>query len=650
MKPTPLLPLAFTALVVSLSAKTWTLSDATLDVRFDDQSGLLAVTQKSTGHVWQQLPAEASYQVAEVRQSASRLDLDLKGSPDLRVTIELTPKSDLALTVDAGAGEPLKSLAYPGPFATPGDDWQLVLPLSEGSLIPVREAAAALGKNRTFPIYNMSGLIMPWLGMTDAALQVGYSLTIDTPFDAALRLGQREDRPVIEPVWQPEMGRFGYARKLRWHFFDGGGYVAQAKHYRDYVRQHEEFSTLRKRAAARPQIDRLIGAVHIYMWDDGRTLDFARELKAAGIDRAWIGWDPSHPPYPAKGYDEGLKALGYLSGVYDLYRDIYDDREFDKKAATDEKLRSLWLHRYPYHGLFQQVVARNPDGTPKQMRLSGDVGLMRYWTCTKALLPHVGDRIGRELQTYPHDSVFLDVTLAAGPIECFSPDHPMTRREDAAARMEIHKYMADKLGLVVGSEWGAGYGVAHTEFMHGVVTMSNFWGRDMFNPNSPYFTGTWRDTVRPQIMLGDTKASPTYWKYGLGPEYRIPLYELVFHDCTVASWRWDDNSLKQTEAWARKDLFTALYAVAPQWNLDRALWEKHRDRFVASYRALAPVLRVVGYDEMTDHRFLNADRTLQESTFSSGRSVVANFASKAQTAGGREIPAGGFVLVAPSAP
>lgn len=641
------LALATLACAVSLPAKTWTISNSVLEVRFDDQSGLLAVTQKSTDRVWQQLPAGARYTVGEVRQDGNRLDLALQGSPDLRVTVELTPGSDLALTIAAAADQPLKDLAYPGPFATPGDDWHLVLPLSEGSLIPVREAAEALGRNRTFPIYNMGGLIMPWLGVTDSALRTGYTLTLDTPFDAELRLGERDGRPVLEAVWQPEMNRFGYTRKLRWHFFDDGGYVAQAKHYRAHVRQNEAFTTLRERAKTRPHIDRLIGAVHIYTWDDGRNLELARELKAAGIERAWIGWDPSHPPYPAPGYDEGLKELGYLAGVYDLYRDIYDDREWEKKAATNEMLRGMWLHRYPYPGLFEQVVARIEDNKPKAMRLSGDVGIMRYWTCTKALLPHIGRRITRELQTYPHDSTFLDVTLAAGLFECLSPEHPMTRREDAAARLAIHRYMANDLKMVVGSEWGAGYGVAHTEFMHGLLTLSSFWGRGYHDASSPYYSGGWRNTVRPDIMLGDTKASPSYWKYGLGPEYRIPLFELVFHDCTVSSWRWDDNSHKQTETWARKDLFTALYAVAPQWNLARSVWAEHRERFVASYQTLAPVLRSVGYEEMIAHRFLNADRTLQETVFSSGHKVVANFADQPQTTAGREIPANGFVLIAP---
>lgn len=639
--------LATFALALSLHAKTWTLADASLEVRLDDDSGLLAVQQKSTGRIWRQLPAETAYQVDEVRQSGGQLDITLKGASPLHITLTLTPESDLAVTIDASPDQPLESFAYPGPFQTPGDDWHFVLPLSEGSLIPAREMTEALGASRTFQVYSMGGLIMPWAGLTDPTLGSGYTMTVDTPFDASIRLAQRDGRHVFETVWMPEMGRFGYARKLRYHFFDQGGYVAQTKHYRDQVRRTGPFSTLRERAKTRPHIDRLIGAVHIYTWDDGRDLTLARELRSAGIDRAWIGWDPSHPPYPVKGYDEGLKKLGYLAGVYDLYRDIYDDEAYREKAATNEVLRSMWLHRYPYPGLFQKVVARNPGNKLKEMRMSGDVGIMRYWTCAKALLPHIGDRITRELQTYPHDSVFLDVTLASGPIECYSPEHPMTRREDAAARLAIHEFMAAKLNMVVGSEWGADYGVAQTEFLHGLMSLTNFWGDGVFKPDSPYYGGGWRNTVRPEIMLGDAKASPSHWKYGLGPEYRVPLYELVYHDCIVSSWRWDDNSHKQTETWARKDLFTALYAVAPQWNLDRGLWEKHRVRFIMSYRSLSPVLRAVGYDEMTGHRFLSADRTLQETTFSSGHRVIANFAAQAQAAGEHTVSAHSFILITP---
>ena len=69
---------------------------------------------------------------------------------------------------------------------------------------------------------------------------------------------------------------------------------------------------------------------------------------------------------------------------------------------------------------------------------------------------------------------------------------------------------------------------------------------------------------------------------------------------------------------------------------------------MASFKTLNPVLRAVGYDEMTDHRFLNADRSLQESCFSSGARILVNFSSAAINHDGVDVPAEGFVMLPPS--
>ena len=50
-----------------------------------------------------------------------------------------------------------------------------------------------------------------------------------------------------------------------------------------------------------------------------------------------------------------------------------------------------------------------------------------------------------------------------------------------------------------------------------------------------------------------------------------------------------------------------------------------------SYRATCPVARAVGYSEMTDHRFLTADRSVQQTTFDKGVQVTANFGEETFT-------------------
>jgi hypothetical protein len=65
-----------------------------------------------------------------------------------------------------------------------------------------------------------------------------------------------------------------------------------------------------------------------------------------------------------------------------------------------------------------------------------------------------------------------------------------------------------------------------------------------------------------------------------------------------------------------------------------------KDRFVASYKTAAPVARATGYHEMTDHRVLTPDRSVQRTVFASGVTVTVNFGGTPWRAeDGTEIPA-----------
>jgi hypothetical protein len=104
-------------------------------------------------------------------------------------------------------------------------------------------------------------------------------------------------------------------------------------------------------------------------------------------------------------------------------------------------------------------------------------------------------------------------------------------------------------------------------------------------------------------------------KYQLGEGYRLPLWELVFHDCVVAHWYWGDYNNKLPALWVKRDLFNILYGTAPMYMFDAALWEKEAPRFAASYARIAPVARALGYAEMTDHLILTEDRAVQQTVW-----------------------------------
>ena len=117
-------------------------------------------------------------------------------------------------------------------------------------------------------------------------------------------------------------------------------------------------------------------------------------------------------------------------------------------------------------------------------------------------------------------------------------------------------------------------------------------------------------------------------KFQVGWQYRLPLWELVYHDCVVAQWYWGDYNNKLPAIWDKRDLFNALYGTPPMFMFDKAFWEKNKDRFVQSYRNTCPIARATGYSEMTDHQFLTADRSVQQTTFANGVTVTVNFGDK----------------------
>jgi hypothetical protein len=65
------------------------------------------------------------------------------------------------------------------------------------------------------------------------------------------------------------------------NFFDKGGYVAQAKCYREYAKKAGLFKTLEQKKAENPNVDLLIGAANIWNFEGGKVA-LCQEMKAAG--------------------------------------------------------------------------------------------------------------------------------------------------------------------------------------------------------------------------------------------------------------------------------------------------------------------------------------------------------------------------------
>jgi len=135
------------------------------------------------------------------------------------------------------------------------------------------------------------------------------------------------------------------------------------------------------------------------------------------------------------------------------------------------------------------------------------------------------------------------------------------------------------------------------------------------------------DSGRDMRRIWDT-VPESVAKFQVGHKYRLPLWELVYHDCVVSQWYWGDYNNKLPAIWEKRDLFNILYGTPPMFMFDRKSWSQNKDRFAESYKNICSFVRTVGYSEMTDHVFVTPDRTVQQTEFADGAAVLANFGDK----------------------
>lgn len=627
--------MSFLAFFTGAFSKSYILADKVLTVSFNDQTHLLTVTDKRSHKTWVQEPLGKNLVLVSANQQGKTINLLLKGKGEFRASIQLNEQSELEYSIAGDNSEPIDSIAFPSAFKTPNKAHALLLTDGGGLLLPANDEHYPLGKGNTY--YCGGGLAMAWMGMVDERLEGGYMAILETPFDAALHPVRNNGLISFDTVWLPSIGKFGYDRHVKFVFFDKGGYVAQCKRYREYIWPKNKITKLSEHAKNLPAINKMVGAVHMYVWDDARTLAFAQNLKNAGIKKAFILWDPNHNPYPEKGFDEGLKDLGYASGVYDLYADI---RTADTAQYTiPEKPGSPFLSRTSYPGQFRNLMLTPEDGNFFKKSYNNLVNPIK-------VRPELVKRVDRELKIYPHDAYFLDVWQANGLQESFDKNQPLSRKQYAEAVLDNMALLESKYHVFVGGEWGCDYAVQHSIYNHGMMTLQHSWfNTEIGKKGSIYWIGDWSNNARPSQMLTTRVAPPLYLKYSINENLRVPLYELVYHDAEVSSWRWEDGNNQTPAIWWKKDLYNILYGSAPLWILDKAMWDNYKADFVASYQKICPWLQQVGYDEMLSHQFLIKDRSVQATYFSSGKCAVVNFGDTDFKYKDQMVKAKGFLIV-----
>ena len=568
-----------------------------LKVEFSDD--VFAVTDKRTGRVWNGTTGLEVFGMAYGNDISASNSFDIHQLEQLRscrVFVALEPDAP-EFTIRIEADGPMEgNLQYPPPFVSKRGD-RLIIPMNEGISYPVEEQD--IGARRLIG-YGGHGICMSFWGQIEDATGTGMMTILETPDDVFLDVAPNKSGLLqVAAIWEPSRKEFRYPRQLRYIFLDEGGHVAICKRYRQYAKDTGLFVPFTEKVKRNPNIDKLLGAANIW-YRDRDKVELVKEMLNLGMER--LLWSSGGT---AAEIAEMNKFDNVLTSRYDVYQDIMDPAKFNEVASVHpDWTTEAWPH---------DINWTSPDGT---WRKGWEVSqkdrtkprIPCAMICDAKAVPYALARITKELETIPYAARFLDTTVAMPWVECYHPDHPMTRSDSKKHKMELLKLIGD-LGLVGGNETGHDAAVPYCDYFEGMLSLGNYRIAD-----SGRNTARIVDEVPPQIE-----------RFQVNPVFRLPLWELVYHDCVVAQWYWGDYNNKFPAVWRKRDLFNALYGTAPMYMFSRQNWNDNKEKFVESYKTATTTALATAYAEMIDHKILSPDRLVQQTVFCNGVVVTVNF-------------------------
>lgn len=471
----------------------------------------------------------------------------------------------------------------------------------------------SLGTCITFPsperyITEYNG-ILPVAGYFSESGGMGIRTADVTDFKLRLMINNGGTAGKCSIVHEFDKDKSEYERSVRFKFFPkGSNYVDLAKWHRESVKKENRFKSLAEKIAQSPEVAKLSGSViwkhntfacevppHIkkdyslYVTTpaaaeaEGRPGNWsAREVfdtaQAAGFDRVCIlntGWNnkgfdsgyPTRfPPNPERGTEADFTAAaeygrklsdGYIFSVHDNYKDVYTNGE---DFSFDEVIHTI-------------------DGG----RLKGGIwrGGRCYLICGKETLKyarrdlkHIGEMCGR-------GAIYLDVQGCTSLNNCYHPDHPGSKRDDAQWRLETFREAKKHIGAV------ATEGAPH-EFAVQDIDLGAY----------PHIKSCPCSNMKP-----------------------IPFFQLVYHDSVMTFCGQGVSGVFGADYINR----VALYGMLP--------WDFGKDSL-----RISKELRNCCTAEMVTHEFLSDN--VEHTVFADGTEVFANFGEKEE----QGIPPRGFTV------
>lgn len=481
------------------------------------------------------------------------------------------------------------------------DGGYLLVPHGSGYLIPA-DMAESMPKGDSVRGNLVGGRYsLPLFGLVKG----GHTLyqIVETFWDCSVEVDHIPGEvSLVDFNWLASLGELGYARQFLMRFAQDLDHVGIAKAYRRYAREKGFFRTLADRARQLPAIDRYLRGFE-FRWvywksgDESRVLKDLQRWKRHGmpVNFFFPKWSPGTTARndasawqaflrrrPVEGGWRRLRRLADRARRYGVLIKVFINPNTNLKGAPgydparSSRDRSGELHPRPSFwgdGL-------SPQFGPEALRRALDYAKSRG---------------------FEPDALYFDgYAFHGGHREDFSPDHPVSRKLAIEKQIECFRETR-KRGIIPGAELARFWCVSECDFF--------------------FFT----DWSRDRLAVGEP----------------IPWFQLVFHECYAACFSGGGYGRYDWPEDKNPRLYELLFAAAPSYNWILPYGDEFpgtglEDGVPVGDWGTAPMRRRIqwlqrwsGYfqktahAEMTSHRFLNPERSLQRLRFDNG--VTAEF-------------------------
>lgn len=388
--------------------------------------------------------------------------------------------------------------------------------------------------------------------------------------------------------------------------------IQPALEYKKYLKEKVSLKNLNEKANENPEVQKLYGAIHIYLWGTGRSLEALDRFQKLELTNLWLGYDqdPRSSKYlvTPEIIQKGVK-LGYLIGPYDSFHTMQNPKNADG-------INNIFDDLYPAACIHDKNGKVNIGFGGKGCHVSSEAFVLQQ-PKNKTLYSRVNTFVKTGINSY-----FLDCDATGELFDDYSPMHLMTKEKDRTNRIERMAYIATDKKMVLGSETAVSWAVSFLAFAHGNFSVHNaiHWP---FTKQKEY--GVWWPQERPSFFFKKVNASTDYITSKYDPRYRLPLFQTVFHESIITTDRWEIPHLKIGNAVRVRELLELFYGVPSIWSLDLEDIEKYGFHIKKLYSFFSPLHKAIVTEELKDFIWLDEDRKVQQIIFGNKAKLTANF-------------------------